>query len=187
MQNVSNEPREFLISDLFDIKRGNSKYTTEYILENPGEYPVYSGSTENNGEIGKINTYDYDGEFLTWTTDGYAGHIFYRNGKFNMNSHCGLLIPKTHNNIKYIKYALNNVARLYVNNDSAIPNLGKDVISNISITLPPIHKQNSIVNILEQLEENNNNLIDILENQVILISNQYQYYFSKIIKLLIQN
>lgn len=51
-----------------------------YLADNIGEYPVYSSQTANNGEIGKINTFDFEGEFITWTTDGAnAGTVFYRN------------------------------------------------------------------------------------------------------------
>ncbi|WP_367699049.1 restriction endonuclease subunit S, partial [Helicobacter pylori] len=42
--------------------------------------------------LGFIDTYDFDGEFLTWTTDGaYAGSVFYRNGRFSITNVCGLL------------------------------------------------------------------------------------------------
>ncbi|MEG2687441.1 MAG: DEAD/DEAH box helicase family protein, partial [Christensenellaceae bacterium] len=42
----------------------------DYIKENTGDYPVYSSQTGNDGRLGLINSYDYDGEYLTWTTDG---------------------------------------------------------------------------------------------------------------------
>ena len=58
-----------------------------YLSENFGEYPVYSSQTANNGEIGKINTYDFSGEYVSWTTDGAnAGTVFYRNGKFSLTN-----------------------------------------------------------------------------------------------------
>ncbi|MBI5306947.1 MAG: restriction endonuclease subunit S [Planctomycetes bacterium] len=50
------------------------------IADNAGDYPVYSSQTANNGEMGRINTYDFEGEYVTWTTDGAnAGTVFYRN------------------------------------------------------------------------------------------------------------
>ena len=33
-----------------------------FLEENIGVYPVYSSQTANNGEIGSINTFDFDGE-----------------------------------------------------------------------------------------------------------------------------
>lgn len=32
--------------------------------------------------MGYLDTYDFEGEYITWTTDGAnAGTVFYRNGK----------------------------------------------------------------------------------------------------------
>ncbi|WP_262363239.1 restriction endonuclease subunit S, partial [Mycoplasmopsis glycophila] len=65
-----------------NIKRGRV-ISKEEIQRNLGLFPVYSSQTENNGELGKISTYDFDGEFITWTTDGAkAGTVFHRKGKF---------------------------------------------------------------------------------------------------------
>ena len=110
--------KEFLISDLFFIEKGNAKYTKAYFRANNGAFPVYSSQTTNDGEIGKINSYDYDTECLTWTTDGiYAGTIFYRENKFSMTTHCGALILKDEYkekiDLKYIQYQLNLILQNY--------------------------------------------------------------------------
>ena len=64
----------------------------EYLTDHLGDYPVYSSQTVNNGEIGKINSFDFDGEFVSWTTDGAnAGTVFYRSGKFSITNVCGLI------------------------------------------------------------------------------------------------
>lgn len=52
-----------------ELSRGRVM-SKEYLADNAGEYPVYSSQTANNGEIGKIKTFDYEGEAITWTTDG---------------------------------------------------------------------------------------------------------------------
>jgi hypothetical protein len=53
------------------------------IGENLGEYPVYSSQTSDNGVMGYIDTYDFEGDYVTWTTDGAnAGRVFFRTGKF---------------------------------------------------------------------------------------------------------
>ena len=71
-----------LLGEVCELKRGKV-ISKEYIKSHQGEYPVYSSQTENNGEFGRISSYMYEGEFLTWTTDGaYAGSVFYRNGKY---------------------------------------------------------------------------------------------------------
>ena len=48
------------VDELFDIKKGKSVYTNKYFHEHTGSFPVYSSQTENNGELGKIATYDFD-------------------------------------------------------------------------------------------------------------------------------
>ncbi|WP_222702332.1 restriction endonuclease subunit S [Ureaplasma diversum] len=78
------EVKSRTLGDVCEIKRG--RVISKKFLrndENKGIYPVYSSQTLNNGQIGSINTYDFDGDYITWTTDGaYAGTVFYREGKF---------------------------------------------------------------------------------------------------------
>jgi hypothetical protein len=63
---------------------------------------VYSAS--NNAPLTKIDTFDYDGKFLTWVTNGFAGYVMLNGGKFSINGDRGLLRPKYENiNIQYIK------------------------------------------------------------------------------------
>ena len=45
---------------------------------------------------GFIDTHDYDGELLTWTTNGYAGQVFKRSGPFSATRDVGILRPKPH-------------------------------------------------------------------------------------------
>lgn len=85
------------LGEVCEISRGRVM-SKDYLKENSGEFPVFSSQTAKNGEIGKIKTYDFDGEYLTWTTDGAnAGTIFYRNGKFSITNVCGLLKVKNKN------------------------------------------------------------------------------------------
>ncbi len=87
--------KDINLKELFTVSKGKSIYTNEYVHKNKGKYPLYSSQTVNEGIIGYINSYDYDNNCLTWTTDGiYAGTIFKRNGKFSMTTHCGALILK---------------------------------------------------------------------------------------------
>ncbi len=92
------------LNDIFLVGRGSPKYTQSYANRNKGEYPVYSSKTENDGLFAFINSYDFDGEYLTWSTDGYAGILFYRTGKFSCTDHCGILTLRE--NIKgiYLPY-----------------------------------------------------------------------------------
>lgn len=108
---------EVPIPRIFDITLGSAKYNHKYFSTHKGNYPVYSGQTKNNGEIAKINTYDHDKEGLTWTIDGYAGRVFYRNGKFSLTCHAGLLTLKNEFkdtlDYEFLKYVLDNELPYY--------------------------------------------------------------------------
>ena len=72
------------LAEIARISRGQVM-SKEFLRDNAGEYPVYSSQTEDSGMLGKITTYMFDGEYLTWTTDGAnAGTVFYRKGKFSV-------------------------------------------------------------------------------------------------------
>lgn len=100
----------FKLKDLFEIERGKSKYTKKFGNQNSGEHPVYSAS--NNAPLTFINTFDYDGDYMTWATNGFAGYIKLLNGKFSINADRGLLKPKKENiNIAYIENVLEPILR----------------------------------------------------------------------------
>jgi hypothetical protein len=101
IEDINGNTKLVNIEDIFKIEKGKSIYTNEFIVKNEGKFPLYSSQTTNDGIIGNINSFDYDCDAITWTTDGiYAGTVFLRKGKFSMTTHCGALIFKS--NIKSI-------------------------------------------------------------------------------------
>lgn len=105
MKEIPSDWQHSVVNKLFEIQRGKV-LSKGYIQINAGNYPVYSSATENNGCIGRINSYMFDGEFLTWNTDGYAGSVFYRNGQFNCTNICGILKAKQPMNLHSFKFFL---------------------------------------------------------------------------------
>ncbi|MCQ2703639.1 restriction endonuclease subunit S [Helicobacter pylori] len=140
------------IGEICLIKRG--RVIAKKILQKNGKYPVYSSQTLNNGILGFIDTYDFDGEFLTWTTDGaYAGSVFYRNGRFSITNVCGLLQVIQDNILhKYLYYILQITAPLHVNPGMGNPKLMSVAMQSIQIPLPPLNEQSAIANILSALD-----------------------------------
>lgn len=134
---VKEEWKEVPLKEIFRIGKGDSKYTRKYIREHLGEYPVYSSQTTCEGVIGKIKTHDYNTKCLTWTTDGvHAGTVFFRNEKFSMTTHCGVLIPiEDQLNLKFICYQLRSFLKDYA---VGIGNkrLTADIIGDVSIKIP---------------------------------------------------
>ncbi|UOR27925.1 restriction endonuclease subunit S [Helicobacter pylori] len=141
------------IGEICLIKRG--RVIAKKILQENGKYPVYSSQTLNNGILGFIDTYDFDGEFLTWTTDGaYAGSVFYRNGRFSITNVCGLLQVIQDNILhKYLYYILQITAPLHVNPGMGNPKLMSVAMQQIEIPLPPLNEQIAIADILSALDK----------------------------------
>ena len=149
-----NEVEYKKVQEVCNITRGRVM-SKGYIKNNIGEYPVYSSQTENNGELGTISTYDFAGEYVTWTTDGAnAGSVFYRNGKFSVTNVCGLLKVITDNvNVKFLYYILSKESQKYVNYGMGNPKLMSNVRAKIRVPIPPIEVQNELVKILDTFTE----------------------------------
>ena len=152
----------------------------EYLANNLGDYPVYSSQTVNNGEIGKINSFDFDGEFVSWTTDGAnAGTVFYRSGKFSITNVCGLI--KIQNNFelnyKFLFYWLSIEAKNHVYSGMGNPKLMSHQMEKILIPIPPLSVQTEIVKILDALTA----LTSELTSELILRRKQYEYYRDKLL------
>ena len=152
----------------------------EYLANNLGDYPVYSSQTVNNGEIGKINSFDFDGEFVSWTTDGAnAGTVFYRSGKFSITNVCGLI--KIQNNLelnyKFLFYWLSIEAKNHVYSGMGNPKLMSHQMEKILIPIPPLSVQTEIVKILDALTA----LTSELTSELTLRRKQYEYYREKLL------
>ncbi len=186
MENLLNgeyELKEYKLEEVCKIKRGRV-ISKKYLEENKGEYPVYSSQTLNNGEIGKIDTYDLEGEYLTWTTDGaYAGTVFYRNGKFSVTNVCGILKNNDDEkvNIKYLYYYLQNETKKHVKEGSGNPKLMSNEMARIKVLIPPIIIQNIIVEILDKLKKLSDEAQGLLQKEIKQREKQYEYYLEKLL------
>ena len=143
---------EYKISDIMNITRGTVIPKTEIseCINNEFKYPVYSSQTSNNGILGYDNKYDFNGKFLTWTTDGAnAGKVFYREGKFRCTNVCGILYNKDNRYVSELTAELLNIETpkyvSYVGN----PKLMNNVMSNIIIKLPDPSRDHFFSSILK--------------------------------------
>lgn len=132
---------EFKLKDLFHIEKGLAKYTRKYGNQNKGDYPVYSAS--NNSPLTYINSFDYDSQYLTWATNGFAGYMMLIDGKFSINGDRGLLKPKTSNiSISYVKNILEPQLRSLAKGrkgekgEDEFTKVYPSMIENIAISFP---------------------------------------------------
>ena len=145
----------------FNIGRGRVISVLE--LEDDGQFPVYSSQTENNGCLGYINTYDYSGPSITWTTDGAkAGTVFYRDGKYNCTNVFGILTIKsnftTQSSIKFMTYAIGMVSEQNKRKDINGYKIMSNEMANIRFAVPPLNEQIRIVNHLDYVCESINGI-----------------------------
>ncbi|EDU67151.1 restriction-modification enzyme subunit s3a [Ureaplasma urealyticum serovar 11 str. ATCC 33695] len=150
------------LSSVFEIiTTGKQKNTFNINLE--GLYPLISASTANNGIMGYVDNYLYDGQNITISRVGNAGTTFYHEGKISLTDNCFILskINKKIAKVKYVFYLLK------LNEDKKIRSIShgttrkiinKTDLDNLIIYLPSIEIQNAIISIIEPL--------DILENKI---------------------
>ena len=121
------------------------------MAENHGEFPVYSSQTKEYGLMGYLDTYDFEGKYVTWTTDGAnAGTVFYREGKFNCTNVCGTIQPKNENqlDLRFLPYFLNLGTKYSVRLDIN-PKLMNGMMAKIPLIIPPASEQSLIADYLE--------------------------------------
>jgi type I restriction enzyme S protein (fragment) len=155
-----------------------------YLTDNAGNYPVYSSQTANNGVFGYINTYDYNEESITWTTDGAnAGSVFYHNREeFSITNVCGLLMSKSERiRMRYLYYILQITLKKYVNSGMGNPKLMSNTMAKVQIPIPTIKTQNYIVSILDKFEKLTNDISIGLPAEIEARRKQYEYYRNKLL------
>jgi len=174
------------LGEVVTLRRGRVM-SKGYLVDNAGGYPVFSSQTANNGVIGKINTFDFDGEFISWTTDGAnAGTVFYRNGKFSITNVCGLIRinDKSNLNYKFLFYWLTIEAQKHVYSGMGNPKLMSHQVEKIPIPIPcpdnpdrSLAIQAEIVRILDTFTELTAELTAELTDR----KKQYNYYRDRLL------
>ncbi len=141
------------IGEISEVGRGRVISHREISASLYSMYPVYSSQTFNNGIMGYIDAYDFEGEYVTWTTDGVnAGTVFYRNGRFNCTNVCGTIKLRKHNSL-FVSKILGILAKRYVSKNLANPKLMNDVAKQILVPLPPtLHEQTAIAAALSDVD-----------------------------------
>jgi len=150
------------IGEIAIVGRGRVISHKEISKSIEGKYPVYSSQTFNNGVMGYLDSYDFDGEYLTWTTDGvYAGKVYHRNGQFNCTNVCGTIKLKK-DYAPFVAYLLDTITPDHVSRNLANPKLMNDPMKRIEIPLPNHEEQIHIAQILSDMD----NEIEALEKKL---------------------
>lgn len=98
------------LKDYFEFEKGKNAqiYTKDYIGLHKGNFPVYSGQTENEGVMGKIDTYDYELDECLFSTTVGAKVMTPKvlGGKFSLSQNCLIMRKIRKCVIRFIYYAL---------------------------------------------------------------------------------
>ena len=154
----SNEWPSYRVQDIASISRGRVISNIEISHQTNPLYPVYSSQTSNNGIMGYLDDYMFDGEYVSWTTDGAnAGTVFYRNGKFNCTNVCGLLKLQEGFDSHFVSLVLAEATHQYVSINLANPKLMNNTMGMIRIAIPCIEEQKKKFNSFLQFRKATSN------------------------------
>jgi type I restriction enzyme S subunit len=138
------------VKNIFAIGRGRV-ISLDDANEN-GTYPVFSSQTTNNGCLGFIETFDFDCEQITWTTDGAnAGTVFLRKGKHNCTNVCGTLQVKSaaDYSLNFGLHYLSFATQFYKRPDTNGAKIMNGEMAEIAILVPPLQEQTTIATFLD--------------------------------------
>jgi type I restriction enzyme S subunit len=160
----------------FTIGRG--RVISVFDLVDDGQYPVYSSQTENNGCFGYLDTFDYSGPAITWTTDGAkAGTVFYREGNYNCTNVCGILQLryqyKKQSSLPFLTYAIGMVAEQNKRYDINGFKIMSNEMANIRFAVPPLSEQRDIAKFLDIRCSEINSFITDIQSQIDILE-QYK-------------
>ena len=174
---------------LFSYKKGSlgQQLTSTFISENSGQFPVYSGKTENNGVLGMWDNFEFefDQDVIFCTTVG-AKLMTTRviSGKFSLSQNCLIMIPKSDEiNSEYINYFMMYDFKIRRDLLPSIlqPSLRMEDLDQYWIPVPPKLEQNSIVEYLNSFSDNNKKLIMKLETKKTLLKEYHQSLISSVV------
>lgn len=170
----------------FEKGKNAQKYTQDYIGLNSGEYPVYSGQTENEGVMGTINSYEYvfnEPVLFSTTVGAKAMTLITLNGKFSLSQNCALFYLRKKNRLDF-KYGFYYTQRLFDYEKGLIalsmqPSLRFEDLQKYSIIIPPLPEQRQIAayldyktNQIDRFIANRKKQIELLEEQKEAIINK---------------
>lgn len=137
---------------LFQYAKGRraAELTNDYIGQNAGEYPVYSGQTESDGLMGQICWHEFDFErpviFVT-TVGARAMTTRLVRGRFSLSQNCALLIPRNSTvDARFFESVLTRVFDYEKASISLIlqPSLRFGDLNKLFVPRPPVTEQEEI-------------------------------------------
>ena len=146
------------LSWLFRYSKGSNAatLTNEYIGHHPGEFPVYSGQTANNGLMGTIDSFEFEFPMpviLVTTVGAKAMSTRIIGGRFSLSQNCALIIPRERTlDTVYFEGVLRRMFDFERRSISLImqPSLRFEDLDKFRVPMPSIGEQHAIARFIVQ-------------------------------------
>ncbi|MBI3618812.1 restriction endonuclease subunit S [Candidatus Peregrinibacteria bacterium] len=170
------------LKTVFRFEKGKEAglFTKEYVSDqkNIGEYPVYSGQTEDEGVMGRINSYIYDLDATIFTTTVGAKVMtpMVIGGKFSLSQNCVLFIKQDKKiDVRYFYYQLFPMFKWEKDSipSHMQPSLRVSDLNKYSIAYPIYEEQVKIANYIEEKTKFIDKFLKEIERSISLL-NEYK-------------
>lgn len=189
---MSNKFISGTIGNIFDFI-SETDLTERDFYEHKGQYPVYSGQTENFGIVAYLDTYKQEEPCVTFTTYGVgAGKLFYREGKYTIGRNCMGLMPKKEFkdkiNLEWFSYKFQSLFyKFRIGDKTGQGSLNKILIENVQIQIPDKEIQEAQLKqykktqvILNKVQKSLNEFKDLMGYKIEINSHIYQEQIKKV-------
>lgn len=177
----------------FRYKKGvnGQKLTKEYIGENPGLFPVYSGTTKGNGELGRTNEYEFDYDFKVLFTSTVGSDTTVMStrivsGRFNLSQNCLVMIPRIPVSVDYVHYYSTidfqhrrNLLPVILKEGHR--SVGMSDLDSYEVMFPPLSEQEQIVSFLDEKTGEIDRTIQSEQKKIELLKEYRQSLISSVI------
>ena len=160
----------------YNYKKGSrgQELTKTYIQDNLGDYPVYSGQTENEGVLGRISDFEFDfpeGVIFTTTVGVKMMSTKVLRNKFSLSQNCLIMIPKKEVNSDFVNYfiSVDWVFRKLQFPKILQPSLRMEDIDQYFFYYPPLSEQQQIVFFLDTKTSLIDSLIEKTQRKIELL------------------
>lgn len=162
------------LNTMFRFRKGDKamELTQKYISEYPGEFPVYSGQTADEGLMGSIDSFEFDFAspviFVT-TVGAKAMTTRIVSGKFSLSQNCALIIPWHRGvNVDYYEPTIHSLFDFERRSIALImqPSLRFKDLKKFRLPVPPRDEQREIVAFLKGKSESIAGVIAGIESQI---------------------
>lgn len=139
----------FKMNKIALLNKGSNKISEKMIYENYDKngIPVYSSATEKKGLMGKVSLECYKkidkqgkANELTWTTNGYAGKVFFRDTDYLYTEKCGRIVIRKKYTDKilpeYLCFILNQITWKYKTSENNNAKLDIIHMESIPVSIP---------------------------------------------------